>query len=119
MVVGLAFTLDGMRLIPGDNAREHWRVKAKRMAAQKTAAWAKTLASDPILPTLEWSKASVIITRIGKRKMDSDNLASSAKAVRDGIAMALGVDDGDGRYTWRYEQELGKEYGVRVSVVLT
>lgn len=60
--------------------------------------------------------ATVTITRIGKRKLDSDNLAISAKHVRDGIADAYGVDDGSDLYTWNYAQEIGKDYAVRIEI---
>lgn len=104
------------RLVPGDNAREHWAAKANRLSAQKRIAWAATY--QQIKTGEKWRTATVTITRIGKRKMDSDNLASSAKAVRDGVASALGVDDGSERYEWRYAQAIGKEYGVRVEIEL-
>lgn len=49
--------------------------------------------------------------------MDDDNLAISAKALRDGIAEALGVNDGDRSVvTWEYDQKLGKEYGVELEI---
>lgn len=38
------------------------------------------------------------------------------KAVRDGIADALQVDDRDPRVTWRYDQQRGAEYGVMVEM---
>jgi hypothetical protein len=62
---------------------------------------------------------SITLTRIAPRRLDSDNLARSLKAVRDGIADAIGVDDGDPRLEWRYAQEQGavREYAVRVEVV--
>jgi hypothetical protein len=34
--------------------------------------------------------------------MDSDGVAAAAKYVRDGIARAIGIDDGDPRLDWRY-----------------
>jgi len=49
------------------------------------------------------------------RRMDSDGVASALKAVRDGIADALGIDDGNSRITWIYGQERG-EYSVRVEI---
>ena len=56
----------------------------------------------------------IIIVRHGKRKLDSDNLAASAKFVRDGVADALGIDDGDDSLaTWHYMQEPG-QYMVEV-----
>jgi hypothetical protein len=59
---------------------------------------------------------TITITRLGPRKLDDDNLASSAKHVRDGIADKLGVDDGDDRLTWRYSQEKSSTYGVRIKI---
>lgn len=51
------------------------------------------------------------------REMDSDNLAGSMKAVRDGIADALGIDDGDtNRVRWSYSQKRGKWYAVHVTI---
>lgn len=60
------------------------------------------------------------MTRVAPSKgLDFDNLVSSAKACRDGIADALGVDDADARVTWHYAQRRGKprEYAVEVRVV--
>ncbi len=60
----------------------------------------------------------VALTRIAPRDLDTDNLASGLKAVRDGVADALGVDDGSSRIEWRYAQERGRpgEYAVRVEI---
>ena len=60
----------------------------------------------------------ITITRIGPRELDSDNLAGSAKHVRDGIADWLMINDRDKRLQWKYAQEKGapKEYGVRIRV---
>lgn len=69
----------------------------------------------------------VTIRRIGVRDLDGDNLEGGAKALRDGIAAGLGVDDKDarhgGRVEWLYEQERPAErrrgearYGVRVTI---
>jgi hypothetical protein len=57
----------------------------------------------------------VTITRIAPRELDSDNLASCAKGIRDGVADALRVDDGDERIRWTYKQERGKP-AVRVDI---
>lgn len=64
----------------------------------------------PVLP------ARVKITRLGLRKMDTDNLTISAKAVRDAIAELYGVDDGSDLYEWRVEQETAKAFGVRIEI---
>jgi hypothetical protein len=58
----------------------------------------------------------VTLTRVGVRELDSDNLARSMKACRDGVADALGVDDGSKLYDWQYRQRKGKEYGVEVMI---
>ena len=110
-----------------NGSQGNWRGKAFEKQRQKEAARIHTasalnglaqfnalLAStgrSPIGPPTQ-----IIITRIGKRKLDDDNLAYAAKAVRDGIAKAIGIDDGDDRLSWKYEQEIGKEYGVRVEI---
>ena len=93
----------------------NWRGRAFEKQRQKETAKTYTAGAlsgrAPMTPPL-----IITITRIGKRKMDSDNLAYAAKAVRDGIAAALGINDGDERLTWEYPQEIGKEYGVRVEI---
>lgn len=60
--------------------------------------------------------AVVTITRLSARELDSDNLESSQKAVRDGVADALGIDDRDPRVTWLYAQEKAKGYAVRITI---
>ncbi len=111
------FTLP-LKLVASCNAREHWRVVAKRAKEQRGFARAMadaTRRSDGNL--LLSTKFKVKITRVGKRKLDSDNLAISAKHVRDGIADALGVNDGDeNAVAWAYAQEVGKDYGVKVTI---
>ena len=50
--------------------------------------------------------------------LDTDNLAGGFKAVRDGIADWLGINDGDKAITWNYTQERGqpKQYAARVVI---
>jgi hypothetical protein len=61
---------------------------------------------------------AITLTRIAPGVLDTDNLASALKAVRDGVADALRVDDGSSRVAWRYAQERGKprQYAVRVAI---
>lgn len=58
--------------------------------------------------------------RVGPVKLDDDNLRGALKACRDGLADALGVDDGDSCLTWAYGQKQGKrdEWSVEVTVEL-
>lgn len=58
----------------------------------------------------------VTLTRIAPRSLDSDNLASAAKACRDGISDALGIDDGAKGLTWLYAQRKGKPHEVALEV---
>ena len=89
------------------NRREHWSVRAQRTKAHRLAALAVPLHPLPCVVTL---------SRIAPRRLDTDNLAAGFKALRDGIADRLGVDDADPRVEWRYEQARGrrKEYAARV-----
>lgn len=99
------------------NLREHWRAKASRAQLHRTTAWAALRAVKPSGVIL--GPLVVTIARIAPRTLDSDNLAMSLKACRDGIADWLGVDDKDSdRLVWRYAQERGapKHYAVRVEI---
>lgn len=105
-----------IRLISEMNTSEHWTKYAKRNKAQQaevTAEWYRLTRNAVIgFPCV------VRLTRIGKKRMDSDNLISSGKHIRDAICNCLGVDDGDeARVTFEYYQELSSyQYGVRIEV---
>lgn len=109
-----------IRVVSEANRREHWATKARRAKAQRGAALLAVRAHAPsIVATIgapSKPRLVVTLTRIGVRALDSDNLARAFKAVRDGIADALGIDDGDSRIDWRYEQRRGgvREYAVEI-----
>ena len=89
-----------VKLVSEANSHEHWRNRQRRAKLQRSMA--KTaLGADVKGPPPPYV---ITITRIGPRTLDSDNLAGSAKAVRDGVADWLGIDDGDKRLTWEYAQ---------------
>jgi hypothetical protein len=90
------------------NRRDHWAVRAKRAKAHRTAAYLAVPAHS--LP------AVVTLTRVGPRRLDDDNLRGALKAVRDGVADRLGVDDADARVRWEYRQTAGKVRGVWVEI---
>ena len=114
MVIGKYFILP-IKLECATNKREAWYVTLPKKRAQRYEAKFTTLAAFPFRKV--FGKRFVItITRYGLRKMDDDNLATSAKYVRDGIADALGIDDGDSRIKWEYKQEIGKAYGCKVQI---
>jgi crossover junction endodeoxyribonuclease RusA len=94
------------------NLREHWRRRAARVRSERATTAAAARAWDaPRVPF----PLVVTITRVAPRMLDSDNSASAAKAVRDGIADALGVDDSNPLVLWRYSQEKGRP-AVRVEI---
>lgn len=113
----------------GLNARMHWAKKARITKRQRETvhlAWVSG-GSDEEPPADQWEhlqdiygRFEVVLTRISPQRFkDNDNLVGSLKAVRDGVADCLGIDDGDDRLTWIYEQEnSGKRgyYSVRVTV---
>jgi hypothetical protein len=72
----------------GPNSREHWRVKAKRVASERNStSYALMGEQKPPIP------CSVRLTRVGPGMLDDDNLVGAMKGVRDEIAKWLGIDD--------------------------
>ena len=106
-------TIPGLRLVSEANARDRW-ARQKRAKTARQAAKVATICEAPY-PALP---LTVTITRIAPGRLDSDNLASSAKAVRDGVADALGIDDGDSAVTWLYAQRKAgvREYAVEIAI---
>jgi hypothetical protein len=95
-----------VRLDSVANLREHWAKKHKRAKAHRKSA---IVIKKHRLP------CEVHIVRVGKRDLDGDNLQAACKALRDGIASRLGVDDADPRVTWSYSQQRG-QYGAIVRI---
>jgi hypothetical protein len=61
----------------------------------------------------------VLLTRVAPRPLDDDGNVTSLKAVRDGVADALGLkSDRHPRVSWWYAQAKGapKTYAVRIEV---
>jgi hypothetical protein len=94
------------------NVREHWRARTRRVKLERSLA---ALCCRSLSKPTQWP-VTVKLTRLGPRKLDSDNVQGALKATRDGVADWLGVDDGDeSKVLWEYGQEKGA-YGVRVEV---
>jgi hypothetical protein len=81
------------------NTREHWRTKAARVASQRGSV-AYFLSELNGRPKPVW----ILLARYSARTLDSDNLATAFKHVRDEIAALLKFDDRDPSVEWRYEQ---------------
>ena len=116
-----------IRISRGQNEREHWAVRAKRVKAERTAARLAVASALGTMGALRgacgWPAASplpavVYLTRIAPRPLDDDNAIAGMKAARDGVADALGIDDADPRVTWRYAQAKGKpkEYALTIQI---
>lgn len=103
-----------LRVVSEANLREHWAKshKRKKHHRETSALICRSFMRDIHLPP----KMRVTLTRYGKQTLDDDNLANGFKAVRDGIAEALGIDDGSDRIEWRYRQEKAKVYDVGVTI---
>lgn len=99
-----------VKTVGGLNAREHWRQRAARVKRERQSA-AMIVPTHP-LPCI------VTMTRLSPGELDDDNLQGACKAIRDGVADRLGIDDRDPRVTWRYAQERCKrgQFGVRVTI---
>lgn len=104
------------------NKREHWAVRGRRTKSQREEAnfLMRGFIARHMDIGFHKGKYRITLIRIGLRDLDTDNLAGSMKHVRDGIADALGTDDGPkGRVIWKYDQEHATErnecgVGVRV-----
>ena len=53
------------------------------------------------------------------RGLDADNLQGALKAVRDGVADWLRIDDGSARISWIYEQARHDTWMVQIAVEVT
>lgn len=111
-----------IRLLSEANRRGHWAKHSGRIASQRLIA--KQEMRVHCVRSPRWCaccgpQATVTLTRvIGPRgkAFDSDGMVCAAKAIRDGIADALGINDGSDAVTWRYGQRRGDEHGVEVKV---
>lgn len=98
----IALSLPWPAKILWPNGRGHWAAKAAATKIARTAAWALTLeAIGRHKPTWQRVKLSWTFHPKTANRVDDDNAAASAKAYRDGIAQALGIDDQN--FTATYE----------------
>lgn len=106
-----------VKTISEANNRDHWRKKSERRKSQQQEV------DIMLLNALQGRKVAlpcvVKLTRIGAKVLDSDNLAGSFKAVRDAIARRIGIDDGDSRIRFEYDQAANgrREYNIKVSII--
>lgn len=106
-----------MQLPSMANKRLHWRQRAAIVKQQRKTAFYSLSSKSPFDYTL--SKAlRITLTRFAPRQLDSDNLAASFKAVRDGVADWLRVDDGHTSLQWIYGQQKRplKDSGIQIEI---
>lgn len=75
------------------NARIHWSARAKAVTAARTdVAW---LVRAAVPHKLDWQAValSVVFHPPSRRRYDRDGLIGRMKALQDGIADAIGIDD--------------------------
>jgi len=96
-------------LARGQNNREHHRVRAARVVAEREATRLSLSSGDwrgdaVSLRRLELGARVTIVRPFVSTPLDSDNLSAACKAVRDEVAAFLGVDDASARLHWVYLQ---------------
>jgi hypothetical protein len=100
-------------LLRGQNNREHHRVRAARVAAERLATldalddaqWSTD--SLEVLATLCEDDTGARVTLVRPYQvtpLDCDNLSASFKSVRDAVARYLLLDDASDRLHWVYRQ---------------
>ena len=101
------------------NCHEHWRVSHKRHSLQKKQVKLQYVRSalriDP--------PATIVITRLSPRLLDSDSAPGACKWVRDAIANCIipGLQAGradDAKYglTFEVKQQKAKTQGVKIQI---
>jgi len=104
-----------VKLVSIANLRLHWAAKARVAKSYRAKAYKalSAVAAPPVPP------CTIVLTRVAPRALDGDNLQSAFKAVRDGVADWLGVDDGNTQLDWQYKQRSDgvKTYKVEVEVI--
>lgn len=84
------------KLMPNRKNGKHWTSTVYSKSAQKTESYACTLEALQQTGPQEWRETiplSLLYMTPDKRHRDLDNLLAASKALIDGMAQALGVDD--------------------------
>lgn len=105
-----------LKIVSEANQRCHWREKSARVKQHRSTA--RLMMAAEAGPAPDAPGMIITLTRIAPRELDDDNLASGFKAVRDGVADWLGIDDGSKRLRWLYAQRKGRpgQYAAEVHV---
>lgn len=90
-----------IKLISVANSSETHYERARRVKVERTWAGWQMRVARPIPPR---PPLRITMTRFGRGVLDTDNLPSAFKAVRDGISDWLRVDDGSPQLQWICKQ---------------
>lgn len=116
--VVIVVTVPGCKVVSEANRRDHWAVKRRRARDQATMAHAALIgvgndARDRIRAA---PFVRIRFTRVGGKRLDSDNLVGAFKAIRDTVAKWLRVDDGSDRLRFDWPVQECGETGVRIEL---
>lgn len=98
----------------------HWRVAHKLKKQQEEAVKFLLDAEedfDTLIGALDTGlvKLEVSLHRVGKRRLDGDNLQGAFKKIRDVVSRCLGIpNDDDARLIWDYSQSTDATPRVRI-----
>lgn len=102
------------------NVRTHWRKKAASAKKYKHACWTLTKESGMVAPDSPKLALWLDFVPPDKRSRDDDNLIASFKHGRDGVALALGIDDKRFRcYPYVRDDRIGGFVSVRITELPT
>ncbi len=99
-----------LKVVNESNQRSRWGTARRTKQARGTVGMVVRMQVGQLGPP----PYVVTLTRIAPRNLDSDGVVSALKATRDGVADALGINDGDERVEWRYGQRRGSPRDVTI-----
>ena len=116
--ITLVVTVPGCKVVSEANRRDHWAVKRRRARDQASLTHAALIGvgSDARDRIRAAPFVRVKFTRVGGKKLDSDNLVGAFKSVRDALAKWLRVDDGSDRLRFDWPVQECGETGVRIEL---
>ena len=128
----ITITIPGLPGSQTSRERGHWASGARKAKAWRKSAWAQLVNLAPDMATNREVRITVALFRVyahPRRKVGGDNLVTSMKAVRDGVADALfdrcqhhavkpcgAYHDDDERIAWAYDQKPGTSSHVRIEL---
>lgn len=120
-MIHLVVTIDGLKVVSEMNLREHWAKRAKRTKTQRTivTTYLNHCGNKVRRELMESPELLVRFTRISGKRMDTDNLCTAFKHVRDAVAAWLKRDDNpDSGIEWELppQQETGSP-GIRIEII--